>query len=376
MAQENENGQEKTEEPTEKRLKDAREKGDTARSQELSTAAMFVCVAAGLLFFAQGISIGAQDWMREAMVNAGSAAGREQLLFGQAGMMLVRLLWVVLPLVAVCILAGFIAPTLMGGFLISAKSLVPNPSRMSPMSNLKRIWGHQGFAELLKSLLRVAILGGVGWLYFYLQSDELLALVHQPLEVAVNGGIKLAIGVLISMAAGLSLLAAVDAPYQKWSWKNRQKMTRQELLDELKETEGKPEVKAAIRRAQQKAAKHRMMEDVPTADVVLVNPTHYAVALKYDRSGKGAPKLVAKGVEEVALAIRKIADGNRVPIVSAPPLARALYRDVEIGREIPVKLYSAVAQVLSYVYQLQAFVPGRGRMPVLPDLDVPDAPEA
>ncbi len=373
---ESESGAERTEEPTPKRLQDARDQGNIPRSQELGIAVMFIAICAGLVGLGGFITRGAVDWMRQQLGGIGKAAGHGSELFGQFGESFLTLFLYAIPLILLCLVAGFVSPIVMGGLRFSSKSLTPKFDRLSPLAGIKRMWGTQSLIELSKSLLRVGILGTVAWLYFSWHKADLLALIHQPLEVAIDSGLGLALGTLLAMSIALSVVAAIDAPYQKWTWKKKLMMTRQEVIDEMKETDGKPEVKAAIRRAQQQASQRRMMEDVPKADVVLVNPTHYAVAIKYDGGSMKAPRVVAKGVDEIALSIRKLADASRVPIVASPPLARALYREVEIGREIPVKLYSAVAQILSYVYQLRTWVPGRTAAPSVPVIDIPDAPEA
>jgi flagellar biosynthetic protein FlhB len=204
----------------------------------------------------------------------------------------------------------------------------------------------------------------------YRAFDTLVALPHASLEVAVSEGVGLATTSLLAMVAGLGLLAAIDVPWQHFQHRSKLKMTKQELRDELKESEGNPEVKARVRQVAREMSRRRMMEAVPTADVVITNPTHYAVALKYSAGAMRAPKVVAKGVDEMALAIRDVAGKHRIAVVEAPPLARALYRLAKVDQEIPVKLYAAVAQVLSYVYQLRAWVPGRGAMPTLAGIDV------
>jgi flagellar biosynthetic protein FlhB len=373
---ENENGTEKTEEPTEKRLRESREKGDYPRSQELNTAAGFLASTAALMVFGAVMAIGAVGWMRRALAGIGQAGGMGMDLLPYVGLQLLELLWVVLPMLVVGVLAGLVAPAVMGSLGLNLQALAPSFAKLNPAAGLKRIWGPQGLGELVKSILRVLIVGGAATVYFQTHVDELMALVHQPLEQAVVLGLRMAMGTMLAMGTGLVLLAAADVPWQRWTWRRRLMMTRQELLDEYKETEGKPEVKGAIRRAQMALSQRRMMEAVPTADVIVVNPTHYAVALKYDGKAGKAPVVVAKGVDEIALVIRQLADTAKVPIVAAPPLARALYREVELGREIPVKLYAAVAQVLSYVFQLRTWRPGRDPMPQLPALDVPGAPEA
>jgi flagellar biosynthetic protein FlhB len=363
---ESESGQEKTEQPSEKRLKDAREKGDNPRSPELATAAVFVGAVLSLIAFGGWVAGRAMAWMSNQLQSAGQARGLGEDLIARAGLSLGELMLAIGPLVATCLLFAFVAPAVMG-FNFSSEALAPKFERLSPIAGLKRIFGTQGLGELVKSLLRILILGAIGTAYYLAYEDRLLQLSQLPVATAAARGFGLILGLLMAMGAGLVLLAAADVPWQLWSWKRRLKMTRQELLEEMKETEGRPEVKGQIRRMQQQLASGRMMEAVPTADVVVVNPTHYAVALKYDPKKAQAPIVVAKGVDEVALNIRKVAAAHKVAIVEAPPLARVLHAKAELDREIPVKLYQAVAQVLSYVYQLKVWTPKRGAYPTLPD---------
>jgi len=241
---------------------------------------------------------------------------------------------------------------------------------MNPLSGLSRMYGKDSLIELLRALLRVALVGGIGAWVAHRAFVQVLAFPRQDLETAVSEGIGLLFHCFLATIGGLALLAAADVPYQRWHWRNRLKMTKQEVRDEHKEQEGSPEVKAKIRQMARQLSQRRMMEAVPTADVVVTNPTHYAVALKYEAGKMRAPKVVAKGTDEMALKIREIAGAHRVSIVEAPPLARALYRHGELDREIPVKLYAAVAQVLSYVYQLKRWHPAHGPMPVLADVAV------
>ncbi|MCZ8062235.1 flagellar biosynthesis protein FlhB [Silanimonas sp.] len=363
---ENENGQEKTEEPTPKRLKDSREKGDSPRSPELATAAVFVGALLALLAFGGWMAGHAMAWMGNQLRHAGEGRGLGADLVNRAGLSIGELMLAVGPLIVTCLLCAFVAPAVMG-FNFSTEALTPNAERLSPIAGLKRIFGTQGLGELVKSLLRIAILGAIGTVYYLSYEDRLLQLSQLPVATAAAQGFDLILGLLIAMGLGLVLLAVADVPWQLWSWKRRLKMTRQELLEEMKEMEGRPEVKGHIRRMQQQLASGRMMEAVPTADVVVVNPTHYAVALKYDPKKAQAPIVVAKGLDEVALNIRKVASAHKVAIVEAPPLARVLHAQAELDREIPVKLYQAVAQVLSYVYQLKVWTPKRGAYPTLPD---------
>lgn len=371
---ENEDGQEKTEQPTEKRLRDAREKGQVARSKELGTAAVFVVATCALLAFGGWSAGAAGDWMRHALsIEPGLADGGRGLA-PRFGELLLRLLYAIWPLVAACFIACFIPPVLMGGFNFSTKALVPDFKKLDPIKGLKRIYGPDGAMELLKSVLRVIFISGFAAAAMIWAAPRFVTLMHQPLGSGAANGFGLALLTMLAMGAGLGILAAIDAPYQRWSHRRKLMMTRQELRDEFKESEGRPEVKAKIRQLQQQMSQRKMMEDLPRADVILVNPTHYAVALRYAPGETRAPLLLAKGVDEMARIIRVAGEGYGIPIVSSPPLARALYRQVDIGREIPVDLYAAVAQILSYIYQLRHFRSHGGRMPEPPRVDL-DEPE-
>lgn len=365
---ENEDGAERTEQPTEKRLREARESGNTARSRELANAAVFSAGVFALMAMAGAIAAGARGWMKAALSPDPGLRDNPALLLGHFGQLLLQLLWVVAPLALVCLLAGLAGPLLMGGLRFSGKALLPDPGKLNPLAGIKRLYGPESVAELLKSLLRVLFVGTATGLCIWHGLHDLRTLLNAPLERAIVDGLGFTLRLLLYAALALGLLAAIDAPYQKWNWLRKLKMTREEIKRELKESEGSPEVKGRIRQMQMQLAQRRMIEAVPKADVVLVNPTHYAVALKYEGGRMRAPVVVAKGVEEVALRIREVGEQHRVAIVSAPPLARALYREAQLGKEIPVRLYSAVAQVLSYVYQLRAW--RRGPMPSLPPIDL------
>ncbi|WP_337245286.1 flagellar biosynthesis protein FlhB [Luteimonas sp. gir] len=356
---ENEDGQEKTEQPSEKRLRDAREKGNVPRSRELSTVAVFGAGVCMLLVTGGGLSARALDWMRAALTPDLAMLESPQMLFGHAGQLMLGFLWLLAPLLLVLLLACLVAPALMGGFNASTKGLVPDLKKLNPLAGLKRIYGPEGAAELLKSLLRVALVGTAAALFLWPGLHRLRSMLDQPLEAAAGAGLGFALWMLMATSAALLLLALLDAPYQKWNWRRKLKMTRQELREEMKESEGRPEVKGRIRQMQQQMSQRRMMEDLPGADVIVVNPTHYAVALKYEGEAMRAPKVIAKGVDEMALRIRAVGEQHRIALVAAPPLARVLYREAQIGQEIPVKLYAAVAQVLSYVYQLRSWAPGQ-----------------
>ncbi|HVJ37679.1 MAG TPA: flagellar biosynthesis protein FlhB [Stenotrophomonas sp.] len=365
---ENEDGAERTELPTAKRLREAREQGNIAQSRELATATVFSAGVIALMSMSGGLAAGARGWMQTALSPEPGLWRNPETLFGHFGELLMQLLWVVAPLAGICLLAGLVAPIAMSGVHFSSKAFTPNLNKLNPMNGLQRLWGGHSAAELVKSLLRVAFVGSAAALVIAHGLDGLRSLLTEPLEAAIVHGLGFTLRLLLATAGALALLAAIDAPYQKWNWLRKLKMTREEIKREMKESEGSPEVKGRIRQMQMQLSQRRMMEAVPTADVVLVNPTHYAVALKYEGGKMRAPVVVAKGTDEMAFRIREAGERHRVAIVSAPPLARALYREAQIGKEIPVRLYSAVAQVLSYVYQLRSW--RTGPMPSVPPLDV------
>lgn len=368
----------RTEEPTEKRLREAREKGDVPRSRELANLAVLGMTAVALLALAPAIGSASQDWLQGALSVDPAILGRPERLAGHFARLLAGLMLPVLPVLGIALLACLVSPAVMGGLRWASKSLQPDFKRLNPASGLKRIYGKDGLVELLRSLLRVLLVAGVGAAVISAGMSRLLAIPRMTLEGAIGTGLDIASTTLLAIVGSLALLAAIDVPWQKFQHRSKLKMTKQEIRDELKQTEGNPELKGRMRQVARQLSQRRMMEAVPTADVVVTNPTHYAVALKYDSGTMRAPRVVAKGVDEMALRIREIAGQHRVAVVEAPPLARALYRQAQVDQEIPVKLYAAVAQVLSYLYQLRHWSPGRGVAPTLeqPDLGAEGAPDA
>lgn len=364
-----EDQEDRTEQPSEKRLREARERGQVPRSRELANVAVLGCAVLALKASGGQLGAASRDWMRGALsFDRAMLDAPDRLLPHFAGL-LGGLMLPMLPLLAAALVACFAAPVAMGGLRFASKALAPDFKRLNPMAGLKRMYGGESVAELLRSVLRVLLIGGIGAFVVHRAFSVLLAMPQAPLEVAVARGVDLASTALLAMVGALGVLAAIDVPWQHYRHLSRLKMTKQELRDEVKEAEGNPEIKARVRHVARQMSQRRMMEAVPGADVVVVNPTHYAVAMKY-ASGMNAPTVVAKGVDELALNIRALAGKHRIPIVDAPPLARALYRTAQVDQEIPVKLYAAVAQVLSYVYQLKAWVPGRGPMPALAGIEV------
>jgi flagellar biosynthetic protein FlhB len=355
----------RTEQPSTKRLDDARSRGEVPRSRELAMTAVVLAGAAVLLggggYFAEGLAglfeLGLKV-PREALFDANRLP--RALLEGLSGG--IRLL---LPIAAATIVAAIAGSIALGGWSFSTTSLTPNFSRLNPIAGFGRIASMNGLVELLKALAKFAIVAAVAGLLLWRFGGDFLALGTLTLEAAIGRAAWL-IGVcLIGLAASLLLVAAADVPFQYWHHRRQLRMTKQEARDELKETEGRPEVRSRIRTLQRALATRRMMADVPKADLVAMNPSHYAVALRYDARTMKAPRVVAKGADLVAFQIRRIAEANKVPIFEHPQFARALYFTSDIGKEVSPRLYVAVAQVLTYIYQLtgRSSVPGTAPRP-------------
>jgi flagellar biosynthetic protein FlhB len=363
---------EKTESATPRRLDKAREEGQVARSRELAT---FALLAAGFLG-AWGMSglIGGhvQTMLRSAFTfNHESVFDTKQMLIG-AGVASREGLYALMPLLALTGVAALLAPMALGGWLLSSKSLEPKFSRLNPVSGLSRIFSINGPIQLGMSLAKTIVVGLIGGLAIWNRREEVLALTTQPLHAALaNAGHLIAVCCAMTVA-GMFVIAAMDVPYQLWQYHKKLRMTKEEVKREHRESEGDPHVKGRIRAQQRAMARRRMMANVPKADVVVTNPTHFAVALQYTDGEMGAPKVVAKGVNLVAARIRELATEHNIPLLEAPPLARALYHNVELNREIPGALYGAVAEVLAWVYQLRRFKEDGGIAPEAPTkLDVP-----
>jgi len=369
---ESESGADKSEEPTEKRLRESREKGQIARSRELNTLAVMLAGAGGLL--ATGGSLGSDllDIMRgnfslprEAIMDE-RAMGIWLLASGQAA------IEAVLPLFLALLIASIVGPIALGGWLFSAQAMAPKLSRMNPLAGLKRMFSAKALVELIKALAKFVVILMVALLVLSADRDDLLAIAHEPLESAILHAAQVVGWSALWMACGLVLIAVVDVPFQLWDNKQKLMMTKQEVRDEYKDSEGKPEVKQRIRQLQREMAERRMMQAVPQADVVITNPTHFAVALKYDPSKGSAPVLLAKGGDFTALKIREIAQEHQVMLLESPALARAVFYSTELDQEIPAGLYLAVAQVLAYVYQIRQYQAGKGKRPgPLTDLPIP-----
>jgi flagellar biosynthetic protein FlhB len=373
---------ERSEPASPRRLEKSRDEGQVPRSPELSTFAILITAGAGLWLMSGYITSHLMDLMREGMRLPPSAGFDSGLLGERLLDQSLRALVALTPYLMLIFLVAAVAPMLLSGWLFSGKALAPDFNRINPLKGLARIFSLHGLAELLKALLKAALIGAIGAWTIWHHKEPVLSLIGIPFvsSAALMG--ELVIMSFMTIAGAMALIAAVDVPFRLWDHHRKLKMTKEEVRQENKETEGDPHIKARIRAQQRAMARRRMMSQIPSADVVVTNPTHYSVALKYEDGKMRAPRVVAKGAHLVALKIREVAREHQVPLLEAPPLARALYHHAELGDEIPQTLYNAVAEVLAYVYQLRRYRKSAGSgesagaaplapsvLPVPPELD-------
>jgi len=364
---------EKTEEPTGRRIEQAREQGQVPHSRELGT--FLVLMVAAATFWMMG------SWLvQRALVITRKGFSVESRYMHEPDLMLPRLAEISLdallafsPLLGLLLLAAVLPPFFLNAWVFAPKALVPDLGRMDPIKGFGRLFSWNSLMELGKAVLKAILVGGVAVLLIWKERDEIFGLLAQPLEAGLaHAGDLISFSFLILVSA-LVIVVAADVPFQIWQYFDRLKMTKEEVKQEMKEMMGDPQVKGRIRSLQMQAARKRMMSAVPTADVIVTNPTHFAVALSY-KAGMGAPKVVAKGVGPVAQKIKELGAEHAVPLLEAPPLARALYKHAEIDSEIPSALYNAVAEVLAYIYQLANWRQAGGSYPV-PPRNLPVPPE-
>jgi flagellar biosynthesis protein FlhB len=371
MAEESDN--EKTEDPTPERIKKSREEGQVPRSRELTTLAMLL-VGWGLM------AIGGSQLARklQQLMHNGLAFDRllvrdPQHMLDQAASLLGIAMLALLPLVGGLYLTALTAPAIIGGLNLSGKAIKFNPKKLNPLSGLKRLFSSQMLSEMVKAILKVLLAATGGGLFLMLNKSQLFALMFEPLNMALNDISQLLMLCMLIIILSLIPMVIFDVVYQLWSNWKKLRMSRQDVKDEFKKQEGDPLLKGRIRQLQRQMAQQRQMAAVPDADVVVNNPTHYSVALKYQEGSMGAPVVVAKGSGLIALRIRELAAENRIPMLDAPPLARALYRHCETGAPVPTELYNAVAEVLAWVYGLRRWRKGYGNPPSRPmNLPVPE----
>ena len=363
---------EKTEPASPRRLEKAREEGQVVRSRELNT---FLVLSAGVgTLWVMGSFMFHQ--LREIVHHSmwfDPIVGRDTtVMVGSAVALAFKALLTLLPLFGVLVVVAILASVMLGGMVLSGKALQPKFERMNPLKGIKRMFSAQTLVELFKTLAKAAVIATVGVLVITHYKDQMLALMHATPSEALTYGMSLVALCCALIVAALILVVVIDAPWQIYSHYKKLRMSRQDVKQEHKESEGDPHVKGRIRQQQRSMSRRRMMSEVPHADVVVTNPTHYSVALRYREGQGGAPMVVAKGAGLIAAQIRQVATDNKVPLLSAPPLARALYHHVELEREIPIELYSAVAEVLAWVFRLRTWAPGMGQEPEPPStLNIP-----
>ncbi len=369
---ENDSSQERTEQATPKRLKEARERGQVPQSRDLNTLLVLMASSVSLLIMGKHIMENVMVLVHRSFSIDHAVLFDTSALPVRLGKTVLQAFGIVSPLFVVVVVAALIGPIVMGGWTFSAKSLQFKWEKLDPIKGLGRIFAWRGLMELAKALAKFILVALISGMLVWQFTEELLALGDEPLRQGLAHAAHLLTWSFLGLSAALILIAIVDVPFQLWDHNRQLKMTRQEIKDEQKETDGSPEVKRHIRNVQLEMAQRRMMEEVPKADVIIVNPTHFSVALKFDFK-MNAPKVVAKGVDLIAERIRQIADQHGVTIFSAPLLARALYHNTELNQEIPAGLYLAVAQVLAYVFKLRELDPQvRSQLELPTDLPIPD----
>lgn len=365
---------EKTEDASPKRLEKAREDGDVPRSRELAACAVLFTSGMAIMMLGKPMGDALQNVLRQGLRLDHALAFEPALLIVHMVKVLEQALWAFLPLAVIIVAVAVAAPVLVGGWVMSQKSLVPNFGKLNPIKGLANLFSKNSLVELVKSIAKTILVASVGYTIVRKDLQPMLGLSEMPLDVGIGTVNDYMVSGFLTIASALVLIAVIDVPFQLYQYAQKHKMTKQELKDEAKEAEGSPEIKGRIRQQQREMARRRMMSNVPNADVVITNPTHYAVAIRYKEGESGAPIVVAKGADVIAQKIKEIAAEHQVMTLESPKLARALYAHAELEREIPQTLYAAVAEILAYVFQLRVFKQHGGVRPVMPaNVPVPDA---
>lgn len=368
---ENQSSNERTEQPTERRKQESKKKGQVPRSRELNTMLSLLSGAVGLLVLGGTISTELTSLIETSFSFDRAVAFDKEMIAVHFMGTVISALMILMPFFLVMVVGSFIGPLMMGGWSFSASAMAFKLEKLSPIKGIKRVFSAKGLLELFKALFKFILLSTAAIILFNLYLDKILHLGVEAPEEAFGDATSLLAWSLLVLSFTMIFIVVFDVPFELWNHTRQLKMTKQEVKDELKESEGRPEVKSRIRTMQREASQRRMMDAVPTADVVITNPTHFSIALKYDDTPGAAPLVVAKGKDLIAFKIRSVAIENDVAIFEAPPLARALYATTEIGDEIPHNLYLAVAKVLAYIYQLRMSVVGDYVTPPK-DLVIPD----
>lgn len=365
---------EKTEEASPKRLEKAREEGDVPRSRELAACAVLFAAGLSLMMLQQPLNTALKDSLRSGLQFDRTMAFDPVSLLMKSSHTVMDLLIAFAPLALILLAVAIASPVLVGGWVFSNKAYMPQFGRLNPLRGIGNMFSKNALAELIKSIGKAFIVSAVAYWVVSSDMEPIMSLSNMPIEAGISEVSDLMMTGFLTIVAALIFIAAMDVPYQLYQYAEKHKMTKEEVKQESKESEGNPEIKGKIRQQQREMARRRMMSKIPTADVVITNPTHYAVAVKYQESGMSAPIVVAKGADAVALKIREIAKEHKIVTLESPKLARALYAHTELDQEIPEALYAAVAEVLAYVFQLRIFKQQGGFQPEVPKtLPVPDA---
>ncbi len=363
---------ERTEPASARRLEEARNKGNVPRSRELNTFAIIMSGAIALLIlgpkFANGLHAMMQHWFTFSY-----ASLRDPMLLWRGFVeSVIAALILMSPLALVLVIAALAAPASIGGWMFSSEAIKADFARVNPLKGIARIISWTGIVEMIKAVMKSVLIGSIAFWIIWDRKDEILTLIAEPITGGIPHFLHILAWSFIWLSATMLLIVVMDVPFQLWEYHRKLRMTKEEVRKEMRESEGDPHVKGRIRALQREAARKRMMAEVPKADVIVTNPTHYAVALMYKSEAMSAPKVVAKGSYLLAQRIREIGEEHGIPIMEAPPLARALYKHAELDQEIPSALFAAVAEVLAYIYQLRSYNSGEGAEPLKPtELPVP-----
>lgn len=355
--------QDKTEQASSQKLRKARQEGQIARSREISSAGLLLLGGLALQWMVPGLGGFFAELMKRPIRFDWQGARDPQMMMSWTGEALLGMLLALLPLFGFLALMLILVSLVPGGMVFTWKKVLPSGEKLNPLKGLKRMFSSHSLMELLKSILKVVLIGSTLALLLQYQWPTLLQMNRMPPQMALEQALGILSQAFILLGAVQMLIALLDVPYQRWSMQKQLRMTKQEVKDEHKNSEGRPEIKAKIRQVQGMLARARIEKRVPQADVIVVNPTHYAVAIKYDPARANAPYVIAKGVDGMADRIRQVARQHDKMVMSLPELTRAIYYSTRIDQEVPAGLYTAVAYVLNHVLQLQAYQAGRGKKP-------------
>ncbi|RHW20094.1 flagellar biosynthesis protein FlhB [Pseudomonas jilinensis] len=373
MSEQNASSQEKTEQPTAHKLKNSKREGQVARSKDLATTVSLLITLLVLKFSFGLFYEGLQDLFRLSYINfhqSEISLDDLSLILGHNLLVFIKLM---LPLLITTLLV-IVLSLIPGGWVFSSKNFMPKLSKLNPITGLGRIFSAQNWTELLKSILKVVVLCATAVILVLATAPKFMALQRVDIHTAISGAMTLAFYLAMMLIVVFILFSLIDIPLQKFFFTKKMRMTKQEVKEEHKNQEGRPEIKARIKQLQRQLLQRQISRVIKDADVVIVNPQHYAVALRYDLDKAEAPYVLAKGVDETALYIRKMANAHDLEVVEAPPLARAVYYSTQVNQQIPMPLYTAVAHVLTYVLQLKAWRQGRRSKPELASqLPIPES---